>query len=159
MRNFLNRQSWAMVCLVGLSGSMVIGADSLQGIGAYAQESNFGKLTLTAVSNSGTLRGTTGGSTSLPAIVSNVDSSNQRCLGFADPKPDHLLVLRQDFAKLTLQVSGGKETTLVVRGSDGTVRCGGARIVDNSWRAGTYQVWVGTIAPGTRQNYTLTAQP
>jgi hypothetical protein len=126
---------------------------------AYAQDANFGKLTLTAVKTSGTLKGTTGGSVSLPAIVSNTDSSNKKCLGFADPKPDHLLVLQQDFANLGLRVSGSGDTTLVVVGTDGTVRCGDTQIVDKSWRAGTYKVWVGTIAPGIRQNYTFTAQP
>jgi hypothetical protein len=156
--NFLSGQV-RMGCLVGLSGAVAIGAISIQGRVAHAQDSNFGKLTLTAVKTSGVLKGTTGGSTSLPAIVSNVDSSNKKCLGFADPKPDHVLILRQDFVNLSLRISGGRETTLVVRGSDGTVRCGDAQIVDTSWRAGTYQVWVGTITPGVRQNYTFTVQP
>lgn len=131
------------------------------------QESNFGKLALGPSKTSGTLRGTTGGATSLPAIVSNTDHHNQKCLGFADPKPDHLLVLQQPFENLSIRVrSATTDTTLVVQGPDGTVRCGddlgsnkNAIIVDQGWRDGTYKIWVGTATPGVRSNYTLLIQP
>jgi pectate lyase len=165
MNRFVDLPRWMAVCLAGLSGMVLsgvilVGVDHFRGEdAAIAQESNFGKLTLTAVKTTGSLKGTTGGSTSLPAIIGSADSSNRKCLGFADPKPDHILILRQDFANLSLRVNGGTETTLVVRGTDGTVRCGDTQIVDTSWRAGTYYVWVGTITPATRRDYTLIAQP
>lgn len=133
---------------------------------AVAQESNFGKLALNQSQSSGMLRGTTGGSASLPGIVSNSDRRNHKCLGYADPKPDHLLILEKPFATLTLKVRSNTDTTLVVQGPDGVVRCGddagsnkNANITDNDWKSGIYKVWVGTANPGVQQDYMLMVQP
>ncbi|XGV95701.1 MAG: hypothetical protein ACAF41_23535 [Leptolyngbya sp. BL-A-14] len=129
-------------------------------------QANFGSLTLGGDRQSGALTGSTGGSTSLPAIVSNHDRDGNACLGFGDPTPDHILVLQKNFPTLKLRVSsdnGG--TTLVVQGdrdsrcSDTTTRKKDARISGNDWQAGTYKIWVGTAAPGARQNYTLSVSP
>lgn len=128
-----------------------------------AQTANFGSLTLSSQKPTGSLAGAVGGSTSLPAIISNVDRHNNRCLGFGDPSPDHILVLQQDFSRLSLRVnSGGTETTLVIQGPDGVVRCGAggggrkdASLADTDWKAGRYKVWVGSLTPGVRRDYTL----
>lgn len=130
-------------------------------------QSNFGGLTLGNDKQTGTLSGSTGGSTSLPAIVSNYDRNNITCLGFGDPTPDHILVLQQNFPTLNLRVnSGGSGTTLVVQGAR-DVRCSDnsatrrkdASLSDTDWPAGTYKIWVGTAAPGVRRNYTLSVRP
>lgn len=125
-------------------------------------QANFGSLTLSAEKQSGTLTGSTGGSTSLPAVVSNRDRNNKKCLGFGDPTPDHILILQQNLSSLKLRVnSGGSDTTLVVQGPQGNVRCGDsqagkdASLTDTDWKAGTYKVWVGSATPGTRRDYTL----
>ncbi|MDX2231232.1 MAG: hypothetical protein NW220_16465 [Leptolyngbyaceae cyanobacterium bins.349] len=143
-----------------------LGAIALVPPVAIAQESNFGQLALNPNNPSGRLRGTTGGTASLPAIVSNRDRHDQQCLGFADPKPDHLLILEKPFTTLTLQVRSTTDTTLVVQGPDGIVRCGddagtdkNATIQDIDWSAGKYKVWVGTATPGMQRDYTLTVQP
>ncbi|MGA7934259.1 MAG: hypothetical protein WCA35_11990 [Kovacikia sp.] len=133
---------------------------------AFGETSNFGTLTLSADKTIGSLSGTTGGATSLPAIVSSGDIHNNPCLGFGDPTPDHILVLQQSLPKLKLQVnSSNSDTTLVIQGADGSVRCGDnigskkdASMVDTNWAAGSYKVWVGTINPGVRRNYTLTVR-
>jgi hypothetical protein len=138
---------------------------ALSAVPALAQPANFGTLTLTAKDASGVLSGSTGGSTSLPAIVSNRDRHNNNCLGFADPKPDHILILQQPFSRLKLSVnSGGGDTTIVVSGNN-TVRCGDdsgsgkdASLEDTDWQPGTYQVWVGSMEPSARRNYRLTVQ-
>lgn len=131
---------------------------------ATAQDSSFGSLTLDAAKKSGVLTGSTGGSISLPAVVSNSDRNNNKCLGFGDTKPDHLLILKQNFAALKLRVnSGGSDTTLVVQGPGGAIRCGDdisssnkdASIDDTDWQAGTYRVWVGITAPGMQRDYSL----
>ncbi|MDX2242141.1 MAG: hypothetical protein NW224_15760 [Leptolyngbyaceae cyanobacterium bins.302] len=133
---------------------------------AIAQESNFGKLALNQNNSSGTLRGTTGGSASLPGIVSNSDRNNHKCLGYADPKPDHLLILEKPFATLTLRVRSNTDTTLVVQGPNGIVRCAddagsnkNASITDSDWQPGIYKIWVGTADPATQRDYLLTVQP
>ena len=143
-------------------GGWLVSLAVLGAVPALAQ-SNFGGLTLSASKQSGTLTGSTGGSTSLPAIVSNRDRNNHKCLGFGDPNPDHLLVLQQPVPSLKLRVnSGGGDTTLVVQGTQGDVRCGDdskggkdASLTDTDWQAGTYKIWVGTATPGERRDYTL----
>ncbi|MBL1175733.1 hypothetical protein [Pantanalinema sp. GBBB05] len=145
---------------IGLS-ILLLGLSSVSGL---AQPPNFGSLTISTNHTSGRLSGTIAGATSLPAIVSNTDLHQNKCLGFGDPNPDHTLILKQDMPLLTLQVnSGGADTTLVVQGSDGSVRCGDdtdtnkdARITDTNWKLGTYKVWVGAKVPGVRRDYTLT---
>lgn len=141
-------------------------AVSLSAVSVVAQ-SGFGTLTLGAEKTSGVLNGSTGGTTSLPAIVSNSDRNNNKCLGFGDPTPDHILVLQKDVPRLRLRVdSGGADTTLVVQGPNGTIRCGDdsstskdASITDTDWQAGNHKIWVGTATPGVRRDYTLTVRP
>lgn len=133
---------------------------------ALAQEANFNSATLAPgfTPAQGTLRGRTGGQSSLPAVVANRDRAGRLCLGFAATTPDHILTLERAFTRLNLQVdSGGNDTTLVVQGPGGVVRCGNdtgrnpdASIQDTDWAAGAYRVWVGSAVSGARFNYTLT---
>ena len=130
-----------------------------------AEEANFATLTLEPgfSSSAGKVRGHTGGSYSLSAIT-NSDRSKNRCLGFGDTTPDHIMVLGKGFSKLTLQVdSQGYDTTLLVQGPDG-VRCGDdtgankdASVTDSNWQAGTYRIWVGAFEPGVGKKYKLSA--
>jgi hypothetical protein len=152
----MKRLKWgSLLGLVAMLGAMPV----------LAQSANFGTLTLDAGKTAGTLSGTTGGSTSLPAIVSSSDRNNNKCLGFADPNPDHLLILKQDVASLKLRVkSDGADTTLVVQGTD-SIRCGDdtgankdASITDTNWKAGTYKIWVGSATPGVRKDYSLSVR-
>lgn len=146
-------------------GTLAIIATVVNG-SAIAQEANFGKAALSTANPVGRLSGSTGGSISLPAIISNMDYRNNRCLGFGDSKPDHILILEKNFPSLNLRVSSGSDTTLVVLGVDGIVRCGDdtgaqkdASIVDTNWKAGIYRIWVGSAAPGSQRDYRLTIQP
>jgi len=132
---------------------------------AISQAETFKTLTLDKQTTSGTMTGTTGGTTSLPAVVSNSDRQNQKCIGFGDPTPYHTLVLKQPFSSLTLRVnSGGGDTTLLVSGPGG-VRCAAAGesgadagLQQGDWQSGTYQIWVGTMTPNTNLNYRLTVK-
>ncbi|MBE9009441.1 hypothetical protein IQ250_04405 [Pseudanabaenaceae cyanobacterium LEGE 13415] len=129
---------------------------------ATAQSNNFKSLTLDNQTNSGVMMGSTGGTTSLPAIVSNSDRQNQKCLGFGDPSPDHTLVLKRPFSSVSIRVdSGGADTTLLISGPGG-VRCadageagGDVRLQQDQWEPGAYQIWVGTVAPNTNRDYRL----
>lgn len=132
--------------------------------GAIAQNVNFDSLEMDAQTKAGTLRGQTGGTASLPAIVSNTDSNGQRCLGFGDPNPDHLLTLKQDLPQLRFKVnSGGADTSLVVQGPDGRILCGSDisrrnqddQITAQDLKAGQYRIWVGTSAPREQRSYRL----
>jgi pectate lyase len=137
-------------------------------IPATANTANFGTLTLLPgfEQTQGTMTGYTGGSYSLSAI-SNRDRHKNACIGFGDPTPDHILVLKKNFPRLKIQVnSGGYDTTILVQGPDKkTIRCGDdtgkskdASIEDIDWKAGTYHIWVATFNPGVKRDYTLSVQ-
>ncbi|WP_414514180.1 hypothetical protein [Nostoc sp. PCC 9305] len=132
---------------------------------AIAQTANFGTFNLSTNFNpaQGTVQGFTGGSYSLSAI-SNRDRDQKACIGFADPQPDHIMVLEKDFSQLTIQVdSNNNDTTLIIQGPDKTtIRCGDdtgkskdASVSDRDWKRGTYRIWVGTFNPGVKRDYTL----
>ncbi|MCC5608787.1 hypothetical protein LC612_18820 [Nostoc sp. CHAB 5834] len=132
---------------------------------AIAETANFGTFTLSTNSNSApeTVQGFTGGSYSLSAI-SNRDRDQKACIGFADPNPDHIMVLEKDFPQMTIQVdSNGNDTTLLIQGPDKTtILCGDdtgkskdASVSDRKWKSGTYRIWVGTFNPGAKRDYTL----
>ncbi|MEB3215234.1 MAG: hypothetical protein VKN72_03100 [Nostocales cyanobacterium 94392] len=133
-----------------------------------ANTSFFGKISLSPSSEGArkSATGYTGGSYPLSAI-SNRDRDRNLCIGFADFKPDHILILEKDFPKLNIKVnSGGYDTTLLIVGPDNkTVRCGDdtgeskdASINASNLKAGTYQVWVGSFKAGVRRNYKLSLQ-
>lgn len=135
---------------------------------AIAETSHFGKFTLSPGFDpaQGIVTGHTGGAYSLSEI-SKRDRDRNPCVGFADPQPDHILVLETDFDRLHILVnSRGYDTTLLIQGpDDNTIRCGDdtgtskdASFDDKNWKGGTYKIWVGTFNPGMRQNYTLTVQ-
>ena len=110
--------------------------------------------------------GSTGGSYSLASIV-NQDNYGNHCMGYGDPEPDHTMILDNDFARLKLKVkSGGKDTTLVVRNTDSKdIRCGfgqqhtrDAVIDGQNWKAGRYEIWVGSMKPHQNSNYSLSVE-
>jgi hypothetical protein len=147
---------WLLAILTTITATPVI-----------AQTANFGtlKLSLGFSPAEGTVSGYTGGSYSLSAI-SNRDRYKKACIGFADPTPDHILILEKDFSRLKVLVNSGDDTTLLIQGPDETtIRCGDdtgkskdASVDDSKWKAGTYRMWVGTFNPGVKKNYTLTVQ-
>jgi hypothetical protein len=133
-----------------------------------ADTANFGTISLAPGFDTVTasLSGYTGGSYSLSAI-SNRDVNNKACIGFADPTPDHIVVLQKDFSNLKIAVnSRGSDTTLLIQAPDGKIYCGDdsgkrkdASIAVSKLKAGTYKVWVGSFNPGIKVNYTLSVQP
>ena len=131
-----------------------------------AQTANFDGFTLDSTKKTASVGGSTGGSVSIPAITGGSDRSGNKCLGFGDSKPDHLMTLTQDVTKLSLKVnSSGRDTTIVIQGPEGELRCGDdtgskkdASFSGTNWSAGTYKIWVGSMAPGDRGNYRLSAQ-
>ncbi|MEG4284059.1 hypothetical protein QUB68_13105 [Microcoleus sp. A006_D1] len=149
------------------NGVLLAAIGAIATLPVLAETVNFGTLSLAPGFGSPTavMRGSTGGSYSLSAIA-NADRHKNKCLGFATPTPDHIIVLQQNFSKLTIQVnSGGKDTTLLVQGPGNAVRCGDdtgqnkdAGIVDSDWQAGSYKIWVGTLEPGVKSNYTISVR-
>jgi hypothetical protein len=131
---------------------------------ALAQSASFSSITLSPgfANAAGEAQGYTQGSFSLSSIA-NRDRAGNLCLGFSDSTPDHILVLQQDFSRLSVQVdSGGGDTTLLIQGPNNTVRCGDdtgsntdASLQDTNWQSGEYRVWVGSFDANVRYDYTL----
>lgn len=110
--------------------------------------------------------GHTGGSYSL-ASITNQDKNGNHCMGYSDPEPDHIMILEDDFAELSLKVnSGGQDTTLVIKGPNSNdIRCAfgkkqmrDALIKDTNWQRGQYEIWVGSMQPKQRSTYRLSVQ-
>ncbi len=134
-----------------------------------ADKAHFGKLTLSPDFKSVRGRkvtGHTGGSYSLSAI-SNRDRERNLCIGFADTKPDHILILEKDFSRLSIQVdSGGYDTTLLLKGSgkeeifcgDDTGNSKDASLNISNLKAGEYKLWIGTFQSGMRREYSISIE-
>ncbi|MBE9006791.1 hypothetical protein IQ259_17390 [Fortiea sp. LEGE XX443] len=133
-----------------------------------AQTANFGRFSLLPGFEpaQGKFSGYTNGSYSLSAI-SNRDRNKQACIGFADPKPDYIMVLEKDFEQMRILIdTGNSDTTLLVKGpDDNMIRCGDdtgkskdASVSDRNWKKGIYHIWVGTFNPNVKRKYTLTVQ-
>ncbi len=124
-------------------------------------------LTLSQANPTATASGTTVGVFPLANVASR-DHRGLICTGFADTNPDHVLTLQDPIEQLTIRVdSGGNDTTLLVQGPDGVVRCGedvdrrnpDAQIKDGGWGPGSYSVWVGAHNQGQRHSYSLIVGP
>ncbi|MEH2276943.1 MAG: hypothetical protein V7K40_19690 [Nostoc sp.] len=148
---------WLLAILTAITATPVI-----------AETANFGTFNLSTNFDpaQGRVQGFTGGSYSLSAI-SNRDRDQKACIGFADPTPDHIMVLEKDFSQLIIQVdSNNNDTTLLIQGpGQTTIRCGDdtgkskdASVSDRNWKRGTYRIWVGTFNPGVKRDYTLTVE-
>jgi hypothetical protein len=96
----------------------------------------------------------------------NRDRENNPCLGYAEETPDHIIDLEADFNQLQIAVdSGGQDTTLLITGPNGFALCGDdtgasqdASVTSSNFKAGKYEIWVGTINPNQAWNYTLTVR-
>jgi hypothetical protein len=133
-----------------------------------AQNNNFNNFNLALDFNQAAaiVMGYTGGSYSL-ASIANQDIHGNPCMGYGDPEPDHLMILENDFPQLKLQVnSGGQDTTLIIQDvnnemifcSFGQEDVKDALIKEINWKAGKYNIWVGSIKPNQRSSYTLSVE-
>ncbi|MBD1918674.1 MULTISPECIES: hypothetical protein [Cyanophyceae] len=150
---------------LALAAGLAVGLTSA--LPTLAQQANFDSFTLSSATPTASVSGFTNGISALSSIAGR-DRNGTICAGFADTAPDHIMVLQQDFATLTLQVnSGGNDTSLLIKGPDSTVRCGSdtdrrnpdALVQDQNWPTGTYSIWVGSHQQGQRYNYSLNAKP
>lgn len=105
------------------------------------------------------VQGVSGGSVSISQIAGRQETANGPCVGFAESKPDHNLVLSSPFNYLSIQVESREDTTLLVRGPGG-VWCndefrGKNPGLAGQWLPGTYEIWVGSYGKDKQAPYTL----
>jgi hypothetical protein len=132
---------------------------------ALAKPSNFGSVSFApGASAAQAMKGYARGAVALHKVVGARDRSNNRCMGYGSPEPDHILVLSGNVAQLKLQVnSGNQDTTLLIKGPDNQLYCADdigqrkdAGLVAQQLKSGPYKIWVGTSEPGQTYRYTLT---
>jgi len=155
----MNVQRWWLGCLASLF--------VLTPRPGMAEPGNFDSLTLAPgfTKAAGKVRGYTSGSFAF-SIRSKRDTQGNPCLGIGTQTPDHILVLKQPFPRLSLRViSPNSDTTLMVEGpnhfrlcGDDTGRSQDASVRATDLAAGTYRVWVGTLEAGQKRNYTLVVE-
>ncbi|MDH5493132.1 MAG: hypothetical protein OEY14_14350, partial [Myxococcales bacterium] len=120
-----------------------------------AQNSNFGTVTLLPgfMPDPHIVSGTSGGQT-------DASSKSSQCRGWISSTPDHILRVRTSFSFLRIVVASSEDTTLVVAGPSGQLRCDDDTYelnpsVEGSFAPGTYQIWVGSYRRGTNAAYQL----
>lgn len=140
-------------------GGLIIGIAVLSATSVFAQTANFAPISIAPGFSVASASGSTGGSFSLPSIA-NRDRNGNFCLGYGGSQtPDHIMTLQQDFPKLTIEVnSGNRPTTLLIKGPDDVIRCSNNRLEGTNFKAGRYEIWVGSQDPGVRGNYTLSVR-
>lgn len=97
--------------------------------------------------------GKAGGEISLSEIATT--RVNGKCEGGTGLKPNHTLSILKDFGFLSLQVSGDRIVSILVKGPDGVYcRSGINPELSGAWVSGNYEIWIGT-ASGGRADYQL----
>lgn len=157
-RIFQYAGAWLLPAALGLSMTAIA-----------AEQANFATIRLAPgfAPEQGTVMGETGGHVSMLSIA-NQDKEGNLCLGYTAYRdlPDYILILEQDFDRLSMKVKGsGSDTTLMVsgpKGSNAVVRCDDNNsegknplVEDSNWQAGKYQIWVGAKEANQRQSYKL----
>lgn len=106
-----------------------------------------------------TIRGISGGSVPASTVAGRNQTPTGLCVGFMDQEPDHTLALTSFFSYLSLIVESPQDTTLVISGPGGTW-CnddfqGKNPGITGQWKAGTYQVWVGSYDTNNYNPYLI----
>lgn len=140
---------------------------ALPSVSVLAQQYDFSNFSLTVGFHptAAIVTGYTGGSYSLASII-NQDKYGNPCMGYGDPEPDHVMILKDNFQKLSLEIdSGGQDTTLVIKGPNNDIRCGfgqdnlkDAVVKGSDWQPGEYYIWVGSIVPNQKASYRLSVE-
>jgi hypothetical protein len=105
--------------------------------------------------------GISGGEIAADKIAGRKETSTGPCAGFADEQPDHIMTLTAFFNYLSLQVESPEDTTLILRGpggswcSDDQMSRGQNPGIAGQWRAGTYEIWIGSYKANSYHPYSL----
>lgn len=90
-------------------------------------------------------------------------AAQSQCPGYIGPQPNHVLQLTGAFRNFRIVVSSQRDTTLLVRLPDGSVRChddvnypdNPNPLIEGELGPGTYQVYVGTFDQGQPAPYVI----
>ena len=119
--------------------------------------SNFGTVALQPgfMPDPHVVTGTSGG----PLAANQI--AGQHCRGFITQQPDHIFVAQGGYRMLKILANSPQDTTLIVRQPNGQYLCnddGGQGLnpmIQGSFGAGTYMIWVGSYRRNVRAPYRL----
>ena len=105
------------------------------------------------------LEGMSGGEIEAEEVVDTEDTATGFCNGFIDRKPNHVLILKDFFEFLKIEVDSPTDTTIVVEGPGG-VWCNDDSTnadpaMEGQWQAGKYKIWIGSYLEETRNYYRI----
>jgi hypothetical protein len=105
------------------------------------------------------MRSTAGGAIAVKEIVGKTSTPTGPCTGFANSKPNHVLVLTTFFKSLSVLVDSPEDTALAIQGPGG-VWCNDDYVGKNpgiagQWLPGTYNIWVSSYAKDRQPSYIL----
>ncbi|HHP7231841.1 MAG TPA: hypothetical protein ACFCUY_13415 [Xenococcaceae cyanobacterium] len=105
------------------------------------------------------LKGISGGEFRATEVVRTLETATGYCDGYVNRQPNHILVLRNFFDFLKIEVESNKDTTILVRGPGG-VWCNDDAyttnpIIEGEWQKGRYQIWIGSYQENSINNYQI----
>jgi hypothetical protein len=132
---------------------------SIVGLTMPAQAQVYGDVTLGSGFSETEVSGVGGGSRSAKSVAGTESTATGDCVGYVDGQSDHSLILKKGFRSLTVTSVSSTDTTMVIKGPDGVwcnddLRDKNAGITGD-WKAGTYEVWVGSYGKSKSVPYTL----
>lgn len=105
------------------------------------------------------LKGISGGKFRATELVNTEGTTTGFCNGFVERNPNHVLVLRNFFDFLKIEVASSTDTTIVVEGPGG-VWCNDDfndtnPALEGQWQPGRYKIWIGSYQANISNTYQI----
>jgi len=136
--------------------SSIGGSAAVTTVSTGSGQSNFGTISLAPgfTPDPHVVNGVSGGAISARQVSS-------RCRGWISNTPDHVFVATGHYNNLRILARSESDTTLVVADQNDNVWCdddggqGTNPLIQRSFAAGTYRVWIGSYRQGENARYSL----
>ena len=105
------------------------------------------------------VRGISGGKLEATDVVETEGTTTGFCNGFVNNRPNHVLVLKDFFEFLKIEVDSPTDTTIVVEGPGG-VWCNDDSdnanpAIEGQWQPGRYKIWIGSYQEDIDYGYQI----
>ena len=103
------------------------------------------------------LDGIAGGKLKATEIAHTSETATGYCDGYVNRQPNYILVLRDFFDFLKIEVESNNDATILVQGPGG-VWCNDDSettnpVIEGQWQQGRYKIWIGTYEENSTNNY------
>lgn len=105
------------------------------------------------------VRGISGGEVEATNIVDTEGTTTGFCNGFIEDRPNHILVLKNFFEFLKIEVDSSTDTTIIIEGPGG-VWCNDDSdnanpAIEGQWQPGRYKIWIGSYQEDLNYDYQI----